>query len=621
MPTRGHDRPSATLPAIEGYDLVAELGRGGMGVVYLAYQQSLQRRVALKVVRPDRLADDIAVERFRREARAAAQLRHPNIVTVYDLVRQDDMHFLVMEYVAGVPLNREVEDTGPLGIADACACIRQAALGLEHACEQGLVHRDVKPHNLMRETATGVIKVLDFGLARSHIAGSDSGLTLTQEGTVLGTADFIAPEQIENSHDVDIRADLYSLGCTFYFLLTGQVVFPGGSMIQKLDKQRWQAAPPVERLRSAVPPDVAAVVRRLLAKHPDDRFATPRELANELQAIHDRLTVLHPSAPPTMRRDDTPRDTRLRPLLPPEFVGECQRLVGPRGYVTALAVTPEGRQAVAASLDALICHWDIDSGRLLRRWEAHTGPVHSVQSSADGLRIYSGGDDHRLRVWDLASGQQVAEHSLPAEAGYVLLVLHDESSFLVASRPEDGGLLRRWNLDGARELEPLRGHGHPVQALAASPDGRHVLSAARSGTLRLWEMPDGREVQRMHGHDGAVFALAIAPDGQLAASAGRDRVICLWDLATGRLLVKLHGHTANVRNLKFSADGRWLLSGGNDQTVRWWDVTAAAERHRFEGHTDSVSCVALAGGDRYALSGSNDQTVRVWRLPERTAGS
>jgi WD40 repeat protein/tRNA A-37 threonylcarbamoyl transferase component Bud32 len=619
MPSRGHDRPSISLPRIDGYDLVAELGRGGMGVVYLARQQSLQRTVALKVIRPDRMADDVIVERFRREARAAAQLRHANIVTVYDFVHQDEVHFLVMEYVAGVPLNREVNDSGPLGIADACACIRQAALGLQHAFEQGLVHRDVKPHNLMRETATGVVKVLDFGLARLDIAGTDSGFTLTQEGTVLGTADFIAPEQIENSHDVDIRADLYSLGCTFYFLLTGQVVFPGGSMIQKLDKQRWQAPPPVERLRPSVPPDVAAVVRRLLAKHPDDRFATPRDLADELQAIHESLTVVHPTAALTVRRDDTPRETRVRPLLPPDFVGEVQRLVGPRGYVTALAVTHDGRQAAAAGLDACICHWDLDSGRLLRRWEAHAGPVHSLFLSADGQRLYSHGEDQRLRVWELASGRLVAEHELPPETGYYLLVLPGECSFVVAGRLEDGGPLRRWSLDGSGEMEPLSGHRHPVQALAASADSRYLLSAARSGTLRLWDIADSREVNRLHGHDGAVFALAIAADGRLAASAGRDRVICLWDLTAGHLLAKLHGHTANVRSVKFSADGRWLLSGGNDQTVRLWDLSTGSERHRFEGHTDSVACVALAGAERYALSGGNDQTVRVWRLPEGTS--
>jgi serine/threonine protein kinase len=317
-------------PSLADFEILGELGRGGMGMVYKARWRSQNRTVALKIIRQDRLQHDEAVRRFRREAQAAARLHHPNIVQVFDSDHSGDTHYLVMEYVDGVTLDRLVEEKGALPIPQACDYIRQAAYGLQHAHEQALVHRDIKPANLMvvsggvvsgdnpkgSKTRPGAsdspthqapstkhqtpltigpltthqIKILDMGVARVlHLTGGGSSgeslSTLTQGGAVIGTADFIAPEQLEDPHGADIRADLYSLGCTFYFLLTGHVPFPGGSLVSKLDKQRWQAPTPVDELRLDIPVAVAGVVRKLLAKKPADRFRTPGELAHALEEL------------------------------------------------------------------------------------------------------------------------------------------------------------------------------------------------------------------------------------------------------------------------------------------------------------------------------------------------
>ena len=245
--------------------------------------------MALKLIRKERIDNPDAVRRFQREIRAAAQLDHPNIVRALDANEVGGTHLLVMEYVQGTDLAKLVKKDGPLPVDKACDYCRQAAVGLQHACERGLVHRDIKPHNLLL-TPAGVVKILDMGLARlDRRADDEASSTMTQEGAVMGTLDYIAPEQAMDSHDVDVRADLYSLGCTLYFLLTGKVPFPGGEALQKLLKHRLDEPVPVEQLRRDVPPGVAAVVRRLMAKRPEDRYQTPAEAAAALaSAAHGK---------------------------------------------------------------------------------------------------------------------------------------------------------------------------------------------------------------------------------------------------------------------------------------------------------------------------------------------
>ena len=269
------------------YVLLERLGEGGMGEVFKARHQKLGRVVALKLIRKDRLDNPAAVRRFHREVQAAAQLEHPNIVRAYDAGEAGGAHFFVMEYVEGTDLARLVKRHGPPSIERACDYARQAALGLQHAYERGLVHRDVKPANLLLTAKGDVVKVLDMGLARLDRPDHDAGAstTLTQEGAVMGTPDYIAPEQARDSHTVDIRADLYSLGCTLYFLLTGRVPFPGGSLTEKLLRHTLDEPRPVQEVRPDTPPGVAAVVRQLMAKRPEDRYQTPAEAAAALASV------------------------------------------------------------------------------------------------------------------------------------------------------------------------------------------------------------------------------------------------------------------------------------------------------------------------------------------------
>lgn len=272
------------------YEIVRLIGKGGMGDVYEAIHRKMERRVALKVINRELFQKAEAVNRFHREVKTAAQLSHSNIVISYDADQAGDFHFMVMEYVDGVDLSQTVKDQGALPIADACNYIRQAATGLQHAHERGMVHRDIKPHNLM-VTEDGTIKILDFGLASlapETISSPDAVAPqsdLTVVGAIMGTPDFISPEQAKDVRQVDIRSDIYSLGATLYYLLSGRVPFENGTVMHKLESHAQIDPVPLDEVRADVPGELVAITSRMMAKDLDERYLTPREVADALESF------------------------------------------------------------------------------------------------------------------------------------------------------------------------------------------------------------------------------------------------------------------------------------------------------------------------------------------------
>jgi len=264
------------------YKVLERLGAGGMASVYLCEHRVMRRPVALKILPPGAGDAPPALERFRREARAVAQLNHPNIVAAHDIDQHGPMHFLVMEYVDGINLEDHVAGFGPMDPLRAAHYIEQAARGLEHAHRAGLVHRDIKPSNLLVDRA-GVVKVLDLGLARFAADEVDHLTKAADRNLILGTLDFMAPEQARDSHAVDIRADIYGLGATFYFLLTGRGLYGDATPAQKLAAQQYSQPVPLRGLRADVPEGLAAIIDRMLEKDPARRFPTPEELLRALR--------------------------------------------------------------------------------------------------------------------------------------------------------------------------------------------------------------------------------------------------------------------------------------------------------------------------------------------------
>lgn len=288
------------------YKVLERLGSGGMGSVYLCEHKFMRRRAAVKVLPAAKAEDPASLERFYREARAVAALDHPNIVRAYDIDQDEKLHFLVMEYVDGASFQELIKKFGPLEIKRAAHYIRQAAVGLEHAHQAaGLVHRDIKPGNILVDR-TGMVKVLDMGLAR-FFHDEDDILTKKYDENVLGTADYLAPEQALDSHSVDIRADIYSLGATFYFMLTGSTPFSEGTVAQKLIWHQTRQPKPVRNLRPEVPAELVMVLEKMMAKSPAQRYQTPAEVVQALE--------------PFTREAVPPPPEREMPLLSPAATG------------------------------------------------------------------------------------------------------------------------------------------------------------------------------------------------------------------------------------------------------------------------------------------------------------
>jgi serine/threonine-protein kinase len=305
-----------------------------MGRVFKAVHQTMNRTVALKLLSPNLVQTPRARELFQREVRAAAKLNHANIVTAYDANQIDDRYFLVMEYVDGPNLDQLVRGQKPVPVPLACEIMRQAANGLQYAHEMGMVHRDIKPANLLVQLAGPnqdlTVKILDFGLARLHEPGDEN--LPGGSRVIMGTPDYLSPEQAVSLDQVDIRSDLYSLGCTFYFLLTGRVPYPKGTALEKLQRHKDEEPVPIEEYRPDSPLAVASMIRRLMAKNPPHRYQTPAELADalvpfasaEAPALPAPIQPVVPSGEQVLPDTtdvitDRPADAALIGTLPPDF--------------------------------------------------------------------------------------------------------------------------------------------------------------------------------------------------------------------------------------------------------------------------------------------------------------
>ena len=425
------------------YELLRKLGEGGMGTVYLARHTRLDRIVALKVLPPDRMRDSSAVARFEREMRAVGGLDHPSIVRATDAGDVDGTHFLVMEYVEGLDLSSLVERLGPIGMADACELVRQAALGLQHVHERGMVHRDIKPSNLML-TPRGEVKILDLGLALLQ-RGDGELQGITTVGRFMGTLDYMAPEQADDSHEVDIRADVYGLGATLYRLICGVPPFAGNSYRSPLKKLKALATEPVPRVRDRrpeVPAGLAQVIERMLAKEPADRFAAPAEVAEALQPFttgsdlaklqQDVESQLAPQVDSVGQVSNLPdqaggtrRRSRRRVLV---VLFACLALVG----AAAIYVETEKGTLVIQSPDPGIEVLIRRSGKPVDDWELQRGENRTTVRSgsyeiiligaSDGLRVKDGaftltrGDEHVATIERLAQRKSTTDSAQKTSA-------------------------------------------------------------------------------------------------------------------------------------------------------------------------------------------------------------
>jgi WD40 repeat protein len=595
----------------ERYRVVRLIGQGGMGAVYEAEHRVMQRPVALKVINRAYTATAHAVERFRREVRAAARLAHPNIVATHDAEDAGETHFLVMEYVEGVSLGRLVKERGPLPVAEACACVGQAALGLQHAHERGMVHRDVKPDNLIR-CADGTVKVLDFGLA---VLTAERGEGLTSTNVVMGTPDYMAPEQAEDPRSADARADVYSLGCTLYHLLTGKVPYPAPTSLLKILAHREQPLPSVAETRPDMPAVVAAVLERMLAKKPEDRYQTAGAVAAALGPFLAERPAAVSAALAMQGGLDCPTEVGSRRPTPGSStlaVGSVRESPYPSG---------PRRRVLRAVLAALLFVGVALAGGVVYRIQTGKGEL-VITTESDDVKVVITQGGKLVDVIDTKTDKLIrlalrsGEYELELQGAPKGLKLNIDKATLTRGKETLAKIERieKKPQEQVGEVRRFVGHTDVVWGVAFSPDGRYALSTSSDNSIRLWDLQRGMEVRSYLGHIDHAHAVAFSPDGSEFLSCSQDRTIRHWNLATGKELNRAELGEAGwmLADVVLSPDGKLALAASSDKTLYLWDVKDWKAIRRFEGHTECVQRVVFSANGRRALSASWDKTLRLW---------
>ncbi|MFO1497892.1 MAG: protein kinase [Verrucomicrobiota bacterium] len=646
------------------YELLEELARGGMGVVFRARQVSLNRLVALKMILAGQLATPALKQRFQTEAEAAARLDHPNIVPIYEIGEHDGQHYFSMKLMEGGTLaslcrsrrdeaqtsrspstrGRGSEPHHVDSYKEVALILEKVARAVHYAHQRGILHRDLKPTNILLD-AQGGPHVSDFGLAK--FTEDDSSLTMSL--AVLGTPAYMSPEQAAGqSKGLTTAADIYSLGAILYELLTGHPPFRAETALETLRQVSEQEPVRPSAVSVAVDRDLETICLKCLSKDHQARYGSAEMLADDLERWRKGEPIL---ARPTTSWERTRQWARRNPEIAALAVGLVLAigagLIG-TGFMwhRARQTAASGEQLLyGANMKSIQTAWEENNVGLVRQlldetenspvrgfewyyWQrmahleqatfrGHLSGVGGVAVSPDGQRAASASLDRTVRVWELRTGREL-----------LTLKGHTEPTFAVAFSPDGQRIVsgsfdktaRVWDAATGRELLTLVGHADNVETVAFSADGQQILTGSPDKTVRLWDANTGRELAQVPGH-----LAALSPDGRKIASTGgfvmvsgnllaseAANIVTVWDVASRQELVQLKGHSDVIGSVDFSPDGKRILTGSRDATAKVWDAVTGANLLTLRGHSLEIEPSKFSPDGKRIVTGSVDQTVRIW---------
>ncbi|MFO0917784.1 MAG: serine/threonine-protein kinase [Planctomycetaceae bacterium] len=611
------------------------IGQGGMGIVLEAFDPRLQRSVAIKVLDPEQSDDEISRQRFCREARAAASITHEHVVAVHQVDRMHQesggLPYLVMQLINGETLEERLLKNRILPVREIVRIALQAAQGLAAAHAQGLIHRDIKPGNILLERPADRVKLTDFGLARVA-----DDVKLTRTGFVTGTPLYMAPEQAQGE-EADSRSDLFSLGAILYEMSVGQPPFTGNSALAIL-KQITETKPrPIRELNPAIPAWLAETIEQLLEKKPEKRFQSAALLAELLEyewALMKATSEEVPTVCEVEKRATTRRNRWIGAGIGAAFL--CLGLLGgmflsnrPPGAVEAVssaaplavlnanagtvwtvAFNPAGDSLAMAVENGSVRLWDWKSKKITSTFPAHRGVVWEARYSSDGSFFATAGDDGLVKLWKPSQSEPFQVFAHPNAVRGLALAHHDQT---LTAGVRDGSI-RLWSFDHPEQPIAETEQTGAIYAIAISPDDQTLASAGTDKTIRLWNAKTLMPKLPLEGHNGSVYGLSFHPDGTRLASAGWDQTVRIWDVGDGMLLRSWEGHDGDIWAVAYSPRGEKLATGGHDGAVKIWNADTGECLATYLGHKLAVHAVAFNHDGTLLVSGGRDGSVRVWNV-------
>lgn len=593
-----HGMPEPTLPAVPGYEILEEIGRGGMGIVYKARQESLNRIVAIKTLSATRREDGSFVDRLRQEAKGLSRLSHPSIVQVFDIVETPSAIALILEYVAGETLSARLKRS-PILPDEAARFAADLARTLSVVHGQGMLHRDVKPTNVL-VTPSGEIKLADFGLVKQE-SGSVSELS-AMGGGVLGTPSYMAPEQATGTTgDIGPSIDIYGVGATLYEMLTGRPPFVGTSPLDTVDRARTQEPVPPTLLNPRVPIDLETLCLKCLEKLPKNRPASARELAEEIDRFRHGIPIL---SRPVSSSERLRRWCSRRPAIASLIVVSIVATLTIGGL---LALNNHNLMSFSARLTNL----NRDLGRVNRELEVSVTTARQLQQTAEQREAQA---QEALYAADIYRAGLALKQDDSRETA-ALLDRHSAERTPTTSHNFEWWYLHK---QVSRRCRVLLDVGHPIYVLKWAPEGSVLAAAGRDAIVRLIDLRTNSVIQHVTTGQIEVNGIDFSPNGLEFATSGDDGTIRIWNRASGTERLNIPTGARKVFRLAYCRDGQQIISNNESPVLRVFDTATGNELAALKSHDGNVQNLVVTENGEFAISTGKEGKLVTWDLNSRS---